>query len=115
MSIPFAPHTAAVEPYEGSSAYGDIFGDPVTVPCYFEQVRNLVTTADGDQAVSGAHFYTDPPGTPFTLADGTTGVIPAIPTGSRVTANGYTSTVITVSNLDDGGLTGLAHQEILLK
>lgn len=117
MSIPgqLLVHTASVEPYEGSGAYGDVYAAAVAdVPCYFEQVRRLVRDPNGDEAVSEATVYLDPAGTPFVHADGTPGTVPEVPAGSRVTVNGYASTVITVSVLDDGGLTGLAHQEIAL-
>lgn len=101
MSIPFAPHTATVQPYEGSGAYGDIFGAAFSLPCYFEQQHELVSSATGDQAVSKPKLWAN-------LTD-----VPIL-TGSRVTVNGYTSTVTSVSVFDDGGLTGLAHQEIQL-
>lgn len=102
MSIPpqLLVHTASVEPYEGSGAYGDAFGAPFDLPCYFEQKRQLVRDANGDETVSEGTLYAD--------------LGTDVPAGSRVTVNGYTSTVITVAILDDGGLTGLAHQEVSL-
>jgi hypothetical protein len=93
-------HTASVEPYEGSGAYGDVYGAPVALPCYFEAERKIVRDAEGDEAVAEATIYAD-------LGD-------EIKPGSRVTVNGYSSTVITVSVFDDGGLTGLAHREIAI-
>lgn len=103
MAIPayLLVHTASVEPYEGSGAYGDIFGPAFDLPCYFEQQHQLVTSATGDQAVSKPKLWAD-------LTD------TEVKTGSRVTVNGYVSTVTSVSVFDDGGLTGLAHQEIQL-
>lgn len=94
-------HTASVEPYEGSGAYGDVYGAAYSLPCYFEAQRKIVRDAQGDEAVAEATVYADPGA--------------EIKPGSRVTVNGYASTVITVSVFDDGGLTGLAHREIALK
>jgi hypothetical protein len=93
-------HTASVEPYQGSGAYGDVYGAAVNVPCFYEGVRRLVRDSDGTEVVSEATIYVNP------------GV--DVPSGSRVTVNGYASTVISVSDLDDGGLTGLAHKEVAL-
>lgn len=93
-------HTASVEPFAGSGAYGDTFGAPVDVPGYFEGRRQMVRGPDGSEAVAEGTFYCD------------LGV--DIPTGSRVTVAGRTSYVLTVSMFDDGGLTGLAHQEVAL-
>lgn len=94
-------HSATVQPYEGSGAYGDVYGATVTLPCYFEAVRKMVRDDDGAETVSEATIYAD--------------LGTEIKPGSRVTVNGYTSTVVSVSVLDDGGLTGLAHREIALR
>ena len=93
-------HTASVEPYEGSGAYGDVYGAAYSLPCYFEAERKIVRNSEGDEAVAEATVYAD-------LGN-------EIKPGSRVSANGYSSTVITVSVFDDAGLTGLAHREIAL-
>lgn len=93
-------HTASVEPYQGSGAYGDVFGAAYSLPCYFEAQRRIVRDTEGDEAVSEATVYAD--------------LGAEIKPGSRVSVNGYTSTVITVATYDDGGLTGLAHREIVL-
>lgn len=93
-------HVASVEPYEGSGAYGDVYGVAYSLPCYFEAERKIVRNSEGDEAVAEATVYADP-------GD-------EIDPGSRVSVNGYSSTVITVSVFDDGGLTGLAHREIAL-
>lgn len=93
-------HTAAVEPYEGSGAYGDRYGTPVDVPCYYEGRRQIVRDADGAEAVSEGTLY----------ANRDTD----IPVGSRVTVAGRSTWVLTVSDFDDGGLTGLAHLEVAL-
>jgi hypothetical protein len=104
VSIPshLKVHKATVKPYLGSGPYGDQFGTPYDLPCYFEQQRRIVTSQSGDQAVSEGTVYAD-------LTD------PTIQTGSEVSVNGYTSTVLAVSTFDDGGITGLAHQEIALQ
>ena len=93
-------HTASVEPYEGSGAYGDVYGTAYNLPCYFEAERKIVRNSDGDEAVAEATVYAD--------------LGAEVNPGSRVAVNGYSSTVITVSVFDDGGLTGLAHREIAL-
>lgn len=106
-------HSATVEPYAGSGAYGDTWGAPIEgVPCYAEQQSKLVRDSQGDEVVSGTQVFTDPAGSEFTRADGTTGTVPAAPPGSKVTVLGVTSRVVTVAVFDDGGLTGLAHQEV---
>lgn len=107
-------HSATVKPYVGSGAYGDRYGDPVTVAGYYEGRRQLVRDASGSEAVSEGTFYTDPVGTEQTLLDGTTVTVPEIPAGSQVTVLGRKTHAITVTPLDDGGLTGLAHQEVAL-
>lgn len=93
-------HTLSLEPYAGSGAYGDQYGAAVSVPCYYEGKRRLVRDGNGDEVVSEATAWVQP------------GV--DVPDGSRVTVLGRTTHVITVSVLDDGGLTGLAHQEVAL-
>lgn len=106
-------HTVTVEAYEGSGAYGDILAAPVTVPCYYEQTTRLVRNSTGEETVSQTQVYTDPPGTPTKLADGTPVTIPAVPGGSIIALpDGTRTTVLNNNVLDDGGLTGLAHQEI---
>lgn len=93
-------HTASVEAYAGSGAYGDVYDAAVTVPCYYEGRRQLVRDSSGAEAVSEATMYVQPDVN--------------IPAGSKVTVLGRSTHVITVSVLDDGGLTGLAHQEVAL-
>lgn len=93
-------HTATVEPYTGSGAYGNIYGTPVKVAGYYEGVRRLVRNDEGDEVVSEGTFHAD------------LGV--DIPSGSRVAVAGRTTWVVSVATFDDGGLTGLAHQEVAL-
>lgn len=92
-------HTATVEPYLGSGAYGDRYGAPFSLPCYYEGKRQLVRAGDGSEAVSEGVLYADP-------AD--------IPAGSKVTILGRETWIITASTFDDAGLTGLAHVELAL-
>lgn len=87
-----------LEPYAGTGAYGDIFGAPVPVPAYVEDVRKVVLSSTGDEVVSESTVHCNL-GVDF-------------PAGSRVTVNGRVATVIKVSLFDDGGLTGLDHQEV---
>lgn len=94
-------HTASVEPYEGSGAYGDVFGAAFDLQCYFEMERKVVRDSNGDEAVSECQVFAD--------------LGAEVKPGSRVTVNGYASTVITVAVFDDKGLTGLAHQEVSLR
>lgn len=107
-------HTATVRPYEGSGAYGDTYGTAVDVPGYYEGRRQLVRDADGAEAVSEGTLYVDPPGTEYTRPDGNTATVPEFTPGSEVIVLGRTTHVITTLPLDDGGLTGLAHQEVAL-
>lgn len=93
-------HTASIEPYEGSGAYGDVFGTAFTLPCYYEGRRQIVRGADGDETVSEGVLYAD--------------LGTEIPTGSKVSVVGRDTRVLTVSTFDDGGLTGLAHLEVAL-
>lgn len=103
MSIPgyLLVHTVSVQPYEGSGAYGDIFGAPYDLPCYVEQERKLVRDSSGEEVTSSTQVYADPGA--------------EIASGSRVTYFGRTSRVIGVAVYDDGGLTGLSHREIDLE
>jgi hypothetical protein len=69
-------HTVMVEPYEGDSAYGPQYGDPVAVWCFLEQKTRLVRALDGREVTSSSTFYcrldvvTAPPESKITLPDG---------------------------------------------
>lgn len=93
-------HTATVEPYEGGGAYGDVYGDPFQLPCYYEGVRQLVRARDGSEVVSEGTLYANP----------TDSVTP----GSKVNILGRDTWVLSVSTFDDGGMTGLAHIAVAL-
>lgn len=41
-----------VEPLEGNSAYGPIYGDPLTADAYVEPKRKVVTDKEGKEVVS---------------------------------------------------------------
>lgn len=93
------PHTASVEAYDGASSS---FAAPVDLPCYFEQrVPVRMRDSNGAESAAEAALYANP-GAP-------------IPDGSRLTVNGFGATVLAVANLDDGGVTGLAHREFALR
>lgn len=90
------PHTATVEPYQGSGAYGDTFGDPFTFPCRYEGAAAILRGTQGDIADARGTVYANE------------GV--DVPPGSRLTVNGATMTVSKVSTFDNGGRGG--HLEI---
>lgn len=99
------PHTVQIEPYEGSGAYGDVYGDPADVtPCFVDQKRRLVrvqtTDAAGHEQVSSTTVYAPP-----TTA----------PPGSRVTWNGRTSKVLASAVRDVAGLGLPSHVELSLE
>lgn len=100
------PHTVQVEPYEGSGAFGDVFGAAVDVtPCFVDEIRRLVRVqtqdAAGQEKVSSTTVFAPPD----TVA----------PPGSRATWNGRTSRVLAVSVRDDAGLGLPAHVELSLE
>lgn len=101
-----SPHTVTVEPYEGSGAYGDVFGAATDVsPCFVDQRRQLVrvqtTDASGHERISETTVYA-PPGT-------------VAPPGSRVTWDGRTSRVLAAADRRDAGLDLPAHVELSLE
>lgn len=49
-----------IEAYEGSGAYGDVFGDPTTWQARVEFSTKLVNNADGEQVVSTSQVYLPP-------------------------------------------------------
>ncbi|MER5213701.1 hypothetical protein ABT063_24795 [Streptomyces sp. NPDC002838] len=79
-------HQVTVEPYEGDSAVGPLYGDPVTVRCFLEEETRLVRAPDGREVTSSSTIYcrldavTAPPESKVTLPDGReTTVIAQIP------------------------------------
>lgn len=100
------PHVVTIEAYEGSGAYGDIYGAATDVePCFVDEIRRLVRVqtqdAAGHEQVSSTTVFA-PPGT-------------TAPPGSRVTWNGRTSRVLAVSVRADAGLGLPAHVELSLE
>lgn len=91
-----------VEPYLGSGTYGDSYGPPVTVRAIVDDKRKLVRSASGEQVVAETTLVC-----PLSSPD--------IPTDSRVTLRGRTTTVITVSRLDGHDLPVPSHLEVSLE
>ena len=55
----FYVHRVAVQPFLGSGAYGDTFGEPVEFPAWVEQKRRYVAGEGGAQLLSEAVFKCD--------------------------------------------------------
>lgn len=88
-----------IEPFEGESAYGPRYGDPVVdVPARVEGKRRTVSVAGGDDVISSASATIRPDLT----------VLPE----SRVTHGARVYRVLDV--LDGEGLTGPAYRELVL-
>lgn len=96
-------HEVTVEPYEGDSANGPLYGAPVTVRCFLEEKRSMVRNKDGEQVLSGATFYCR------------LDAIADAPPQSLVTLSGdRQSEVITQARHDGGGLPTPDHLEVSL-
>jgi len=103
LSDDMLPHTASVRVRSGEAAYGPTYVEPFPMPCYFSGQVQMVRNADGEQVISSSSL----------LANITT---VAITPGSMVTVDGgVSSRVITVNVIDDGGITGLSHQKLMLE
>ncbi|MFI7014387.1 hypothetical protein [Streptomyces sp. NPDC050164] len=95
-------HQVTVEPYEGNSAVGEVYGDPVLVRCWLEKKTRLVSAPDGRQVTSSSTFYCR------------LGAVDA-PPESRVTLpDGRKTTVIEQIENDGGGLPLPDHLEVQL-
>ncbi|MFJ1708571.1 hypothetical protein [Kitasatospora sp. NPDC088346] len=94
-------HRITIEPYQGDSAYGPLYGPPVTdVPALVADTVRLVRAPDGRQVVSSAQLLLDPD--------------TAVPAGSRITLpSGRATTPISVSPIDAPGLPVPAHTEVM--
>lgn len=96
-------HQVTIEPYDGSSAYGPLYGAPVTVRCFLDEQTRLVRAADGHDVTSNATLYcrldavTAPPESRVTLPDGTQ------------------RTVVAALRRDGGGLPTPDHLELQLQ
>lgn len=95
-------HKVTVEEYEGSGAYGDVYGPPVEVRCLLSEQTRLVKAADGSDTVSGASYIADLEHRP--------------PLGSRVTLpDGRETTVISVDRPDGGTLPVPSNTQVYLE
>lgn len=100
-------HTIVIEPYEGHSATGPIYGPPVTVRCFNADKRRFIrsktaTGSTGSNEVIAATTSYCPPGT-------------VAPAQSRVTVNGRVTKVLQFLDHDGGGLPTPDHVELLLE
>lgn len=50
----FYVHRVVVQPYQGSGAYGDVFGEPVELPCWVRKRRRYVRNVDGVEVLADA-------------------------------------------------------------
>lgn len=84
-------HVVTVEPYEGSGAFGDVYGPPTEVRCLLSEQTRMVRGPDGSDTVSSASYIAPVEHRP--------------PLGSRVTLpDGRETTVISVDRADGGTL-----------
>lgn len=101
-----SPHTVSVEPYEGSGAFGDVFGAAVDItPCFVDETRKLVRVqtqdAAGTERVSSTTVFAPPDTT--------------APPGSRATWRGRTTRVLATAVRDDAGIGLPEHLELSLE
>jgi hypothetical protein len=95
-------HTITVEPYEGTGAYGHLYGPPAQVRCFLDEQTRTVRSAAGDQTTSS--------GTAYAALD------TVAPPLSRVTlASGRATVVIQALRRDGAGLPVPDHLEIQLE
>ncbi|MFI6317281.1 hypothetical protein ACIBG8_07170 [Nonomuraea sp. NPDC050556] len=92
-------HTAVIKPFEGDSAYGPVYGPPVAVRCLADDERRMVRDDKGVEVVSEITIY---------MLPGT-----RCPSGSQVTVNGRTTTVLASYTRDGGGLPTPDHVEVV--
>lgn len=96
-------HEVIVEPYEGDSANGPLYGTPVTVRCFLEEKRRMVRNKEGEQVLSGATFYCRLDA----IADAPPQSLVTLPGGRQ-------SEVITQAPHNGGGLPTPDHLEVSL-
>lgn len=99
-------HTVDVERFAGAGSEGDTWGDvDAGLPCFISDKRRLVRSSTGEQVVSETTVLF-----PKTTAD--------VPVDSRITLpalfGGRTSTVLSVSRHDGGGLPTPDHLEVAI-
>lgn len=93
-------HSATVETFTGSGAYGDTYAAPVTVVGFLDNGLVLTKTGTIAEMTVKSTFYAD-------LADAA-----KFTPGTQVTVNGYAGHV-TQSRIRDGGTLGLPdHVEV---
>lgn len=63
----FYVHRIVVQPYEGSGAYGDVFGQPVEVPAWVRKRRRYVRSGEGVEILSDARILLDLEFLPYTM------------------------------------------------
>lgn len=95
-----AGQPVTVEPYEGASAIGEVYGPPVTITMVVDHKRRLVRTASGVETVASTTLY---------------GPLSAnVPAQSHVTlADGRRITVITSHPHDGKTLPVPSHLEVI--
>ena len=96
----FFVHTATVETFTGTGAYGDTYAAPVTVAGFLDDGVVLVRTGTSEQLVQKSIFYA-------ALSDAA-----KFPPQSRVTVNGRIA-FVSETRRRDGGALGLPdHVEV---
>lgn len=94
-------HRITIEPYEGDSSKGPVYGPPQRVRCFVDEQTRAVRSPGGENVTSSSTAYTAP------------GV--RAPALSRVTLpSGRQTTVIAALDRDGGGLPTPDHVEIQL-
>lgn len=95
-------HRITIEPYEGDSSTGPVYGPPQQVRAFVDEQTRAVVSAGGEKVTSSSTAYA-PPGT-------------KAPPLSRVTLpSGRVTTVIAALPRDGGGLPTPDHVEIQLQ
>jgi hypothetical protein len=98
-------NTVTVEPYQGNSANGPLYGPAMTVACYLEDGRKITRRDDGTEATSTARFFARIDALPDGLAP-----------SSRVTLpDGRQTSVIQADRLDGAGLPTPDHWQVSLE
>ncbi|MFC8432255.1 hypothetical protein [Streptomyces sp. NPDC057253] len=95
-------HEVTVEPYEGDSAVGPLYGAPVTVRCFLEEKTRRVRAPDGREVVSSSTFYCR------------LDAVDALPESRVSLPGGRQTTVIDQARHDGGGLPTPDHLEVQL-
>lgn len=52
------PHTFTAQPYEGSGAYGPIFGTEFEFQGYYASEKEYIRNDEGDELISSSQIYT---------------------------------------------------------